>query len=261
MPRWDPDQYQKYADERSRPFYDLLSRVAVADPRRVVDLGCGPGRLTAGLAARWPKAQILGVDSSPEMIDAAAAHAGGNVRFRQQDLRDFTPEEPVDLIVSNATLQWVEDHRSVLPQLVDALTPDGWLAFQVPGNQTAPSHTLLHELAAEPRFSDALAGIDRRVMPPAAEYLADLVGLGCQVDAWETTYLHLLQGPDPVYQWVSGTGARPYLQALSGQRREEFVSEYQARLRMAYPPQPYGTVLPFRRIFVVARRIPSADLA
>jgi trans-aconitate 2-methyltransferase len=220
----------------------------------VVDLGCGPGQLTAGLAERWPRAEILGIDSSAEMISAARQHAGPRVDFRTADLRDFAPDRPVDVIVSNATLQWVDDHRSVLPRLVDLLAPGGWLAFQVPGNQNEPSHTLLHELGSDPRFADATGRIDRRVMPPAETYLADLIGLGCEADAWETTYLHVLTGEDPVFAWISGTGARPYLQALDEDRRAEFVADYKARLREAYPPRPFGTVLPFRRIFAVARK-------
>ncbi|HEY9293561.1 MAG TPA: methyltransferase domain-containing protein [Microlunatus sp.] len=272
MPTWDPIHYLQYADQRSRPFHELLARVGADRPRTVVDLGCGPGRLTATLAQRWPDADVLGVDSSAEMIAAATEYAGPRLTFRVQDLRDFVRDPsigsdttgsgpivpgqngPIDVIVSNATLQWVDDHRSVLPGLVDALAPGGWLAFQVPGNQNEPSHTLLHELGSDPRFVDATGGIDRRVMPPASVYLDDLTGLGCQVDAWETTYLHLLTGEDAVFNWVTGTGARPYLQALSDERRPSFVAEYKQRLREAYPTRPYGTVLPFRRIFAVARK-------
>jgi trans-aconitate 2-methyltransferase len=257
MPVWDPSHYLRYADERSRPFFELVGRIGAEQPRRVVDLGCGPGQLTASLAERWPEAEILGIDSSAEMIEAAAAHAGPRVAFQQQDLRDFAPQHQVDVIISNAALQWVDDHRNILPRLVEALTPGVWLAFQVPGNQTAPSHALLHQLAAEPRFSDALAGIDPRVMPPATDYLADMIGLGCHADAWETTYLHLLPGVDPVFSWISGTGARPYLQALPDGLRDEFIGQYKELLRQAYPAQPYGTVLPFRRIFAVGRRTSS----
>ena len=270
MPIWDPERYLRYADERSRPFHELLARVPVDGPRTVVDLGCGPGQLTATLTQRWPEAEVLGLDSSPEMITAAEAHAGPRLRFGVQDLRDFVrdrasrrsaPDAPgddvpgeFDVIVSNATLQWVDDHRSVLPGLVDALAPGGWLAFQVPGNQNEPSHTLLHELGSDPRFAEATGRIPRRVMPPASVYVDDLTRLGCDVDAWETTYLHVLPGDDAVFNWVSGTGARPYLQALPDDLRAEFVLDYRALLAEAYPQQPYGTVLPFRRIFAVAHK-------
>ena len=258
MTVWDPGHYLRYADERSRPFVELTARIEAADPRSVVDLGCGPGQLTAALADRWPSATVAGIDSSAEMIAAAhqAAHQDGRpgLEFRQQDIRDFAPDLPVDVIISNATLQWVDDHRAVLPRLVEALAPGGWLAFQVPGNQTAPSHTLLHQLGQDPRFAPWTGDIDRRITPPATEYVADLSRLGLQTDAWETTYLHILQGEDPVFDWISGTGARPYLQALPDDLREIFVGEYKALLQKAYPRQSFGTVLGFRRIFAVGHR-------
>jgi trans-aconitate 2-methyltransferase len=255
MPVWDPRTYLEFADERSRPFVDLLSRVGAADPTVVVDLGCGPGQLTASLADRWPKAQILGLDSSPEMITQAAKFASPRVRFHVQDLRDWQPETPVDVIISNATLQWVPGHRQLLPFLVSSLVFDGWLAFQVPGNFDEPSHQLLRQLAATPRYAPMLTEVAWPAAADAATYLDDLARLGCSVDAWETTYLHMLSGPNPVFRWISGTGARPVLQALPDDHRVQFVSEYQERLNEAYPTGPYGTVLPFRRIFVVARRV------
>jgi trans-aconitate 2-methyltransferase len=254
MTSWNPDTYLQFADERSRPFYDLVARVGSSDPYDVVDLGCGPGQLTASLADRWPTAQIVGLDSSAEMIEAAQEHARERVRFEVTDLRSWRPETPVDVIISNATLQWVPGHRDLLPHLVEALKPGGWLAFQVPGNFEEPSHRLLHELAADPRFVDATRGLERPAAEDSATYLADLAGLSCSVDAWETTYVHVLTGPDPVFRWISGTGARPVLQALSGEQGSIFEAEYSAALRSAYPAQSFGTLLPFRRIFVVAHK-------
>jgi trans-aconitate 2-methyltransferase len=254
MADWEPEVYLQFADERSRPFTELLARVRTQEPDVVVDLGCGPGQLTATLADRWPAASVEGVDSSAAMVEAAARHASGRVRFRRADVADWRPERPVDVLVSNATLQWVPGHRSLLPGLVDALARGGWLAFQVPGNFDEPSHVLLRELAADPRF----AAHTRYVPFPAAfdadVYLGDLTSLGCRVDAWETTYLHVLAGPDPVLRWISGTGARPILQALPTAPRAEFESEYAKLLRAAYPGHPFGTLLPFRRIFVVAQK-------
>ena len=171
------------------------------------------------------------------MIERAQAYAHSHLRFAVQDLRDWRPAAPVDVIVSNATLQWVPEHRALLPGLVDALAPGGWLAFQVPGNFDEPSHRLLDELADDPRFADFTAARERPDAYDAATYLADLTGLGCTVNAWETTYLHVLTGPDPVFRWISGTGARPVLQALPDDRREEFVREYKSRLAAAYPEQ------------------------
>jgi trans-aconitate 2-methyltransferase len=250
--RWDPDRYLVYADERGRPFVDLLARVGAERPSRVVDLGCGPGNLTGLLAARWPGADVLGVDSSPEMVERASASGVEGVRFEVGDLRSWRPTGPVDVLVANATYQWVPGHLELLPRLVEHLAPEGWFAFQVPGNHDEPSHVLLHELAADPRFAAHTDGVARPHSHDPVVYADVLRDLGMEVDAWETTYLHLLTGEDPVFTWISGTGARPTLQALPDDLRETFVAEYKELLRAAYPPGPHGTTLPFRRIFVVA---------
>jgi trans-aconitate 2-methyltransferase len=250
---WDPGQYLKYADERGRPFGDLISRVAAERPGYVVDLGCGPGNLTATLIHRWPTADVEGVDSSGEMIEKATAVAvPGRLEFHVGDLRQWEPRRPVDVLVSNAALQWVPDHIRLLPKLVTFLAPGGWLAFQVPGNFCEPSHQILRELAGEARWG--LGDIAFPSSHPPVDYAAALAAVGCAVDAWETTYLHILSGADPVFEWISGTGARPVLAALDRRARAEFSAVFKARLREAYPPRDYGTVLPFRRIFTVARR-------
>lgn len=254
MVRWNPATYRQFSDERSRPFFDLTARIECASPRSVVDLGCGPGELTAKLASRWPDAKVEGIDSSPEMIEQAASLQDDHVSFRLGDVEWWRPAEPVDVLVSNATLQWVDGHRDLLPQFVDALAPAGWLAFQVPGNFEEPSHQLLRDLATDSRYSAATETVQYPEAFDAQTYLGDLVELGCQVDAWETTYLHMLDGPDAVFRWISGTGARPVLQALPDEKREEFVLDYKAALRAAYPAQPSGTVLRFRRVFVVAQQ-------
>ena len=251
--QWDPDRYLTYADERGRPFVDLLARVAAEDPRSVVDLGCGPGNLTALLAQRWPGAEVLGLDSSPDMVARARAGHVPGVRFEVADLRGWRPGRPVDVLVANATYQWVPGHLDLLPGLVSAVAPAGWFAFQVPGNHGEPSHVLLHELAADPRFAPHTRGVARPHSHDPVVYADRLRDLGLDVDAWETTYLHLLGGEDPVFTWISGTGAGPTLQALPRGVREDFVAEYKALLREAYPPGPHGTTLPFRRVFVVAR--------
>jgi trans-aconitate 2-methyltransferase len=254
---WDPDRYLVYADERGRPFVDLLHRVDADAPRRVVDLGCGPGTLTALLAARWPGADVVGVDSSPEMVERARGGGFAGVRFETGDVRTWRPREPVDVVVANAVYQWVPGHLDLLPGLVSHVAADGWFAFQVPGNHGAPSHTLLHRLAADPRFAAFTAAVARPHSHDPEVYADALRDLGLVVDAWETTYLHLLSGPDPVFTWISGTGARPTLAALPTGMREEFVTDYKALLREAYPPGPHGTVLPFRRVFVVAHLPPE----
>jgi len=249
---WDPVAYLTYADERGRPFVDLLARVPATEPRTAVDLGCGPGNLTALLAQRWPGAAVVGVDSSPEMVAAADPVPG--IRYVVGDLRYWRPRAPVDVLVSNATLQWVPGHLDLLPDLLGYVAPGGWLAFQVPGNFTAPSHTLRHELEQEPRFAPYLDGVVRPHAHDPQVYLELLLDLGCEVDAWETTYQHVLAGPDAVFRWAVSTGARPTLQALPEGLRAEFEEEFRGALRAAYPETRHGTVLPFRRVFVVARR-------
>lgn len=248
---WDPDRYLAFADHRGRPFVELLGRVAATAPATVVDLGCGPGNLTALLAERWPGAEVAGVDSSPEMLERARRDVPG-VSFVEGDLRDWAPADPVDVLVSNATLQWLPDHLELLGRLVGLVRPGGWLAFQVPGNFDEPSHTIRAGLAAEP-YAAHTAGAAAPSSHDAATYLRALQGLGCEVDAWETTYLHVLHGPDPVFTWVSGTGARPTLQALPADLRPAFEDELRRRLRAAYPDDGHGVVLPFRRVFAVAR--------
>ena len=275
---WDPGTYLRFGSERARPFFDLLSRVGADDPGFVADLGCGPGNLTAVLAARWPGARVLGVDSSPEMIGAAraelaapeagaaegaaaqaaglgaAAVPAGRLEFRLADIRTWQPEQPVDVITCNAVLQWIPGHRELLTSWAGWLTPGGWLAFQLPGNFDQPSHTILRELAGTPRWRSQLQGVQlNRQAGDPADYLALLAGAGCQVDAWETTYLHVLPGEDAVVDWYRGSGLRPVLSALPPAEAEEFLAGYRDLIRVAYPPAPYGTVLPFRRVFVVAQ--------
>jgi trans-aconitate 2-methyltransferase len=281
---WDPAQYLSFADERSRPFFDLAGRIGATEPRYVVDLGCGPGQLTATLADRWPDAIVDGIDSSPEMISAAeqmlagaeralgpgaasvaapvaadtagaaaAATAGGRLNFRVGNLIDWQPDRPVDVIVSNAVLQWVPGHLGLLPAWTSALAPGGWLAFQLPGNFDQPSHEILRELAQSPKWRAKLPGVqlNRQAGEPAV-YLDVLARLGLRVDAWETTYLHVLTGADPVTEWYKGSGLRPVLSLLGAADAAAFLAEYGERVRIAYPATGFGTVLPFRRVFVVA---------
>ncbi|MDK1476009.1 trans-aconitate 2-methyltransferase [Streptomyces sp. 549] len=266
-PVWDPQQYLRHADHRTRPFHDLLARIprlpTGGRPPRIADLGCGPGNVTALLADRWPDALITGFDSSPDMLRAARRHAGptpggGRLDFAPGDIAHWDPPGAFDLIVSNAALQWVRGHAELFKGWLEALPPGGVLAFQVPGNFVAPSHALLGELCDSPRWRDRLGEQGRRyvhILEPY-EYLQRLTDAGCAVDAWETTYVQLLQGEDPVLDWVRGTALRPVLTALADdpQAGDAFVAEYRDRLRLAYPPGPHGTVFPFRRIFTVARK-------
>jgi trans-aconitate 2-methyltransferase len=251
---WDPTKYLAYADHRGRPFHELVARIGATAPRRVIDLGCGPGNLTVTLRERWPDAELEALDSSPEMVAAAAA---AGLDAREQDLHDWTPAPDTDVVIANAVLQWVPDHVDLIQRWLGVLPSGSWLAFQVPGNFDAPSHVTIRELAAEPRWQERLGGLELRA-PDAArdprDYADLLADAGCHVDAWETSYLQRLEGPDPVLEWVTGTALRPIKSALAEPDWRRFHAELGTRLRTAYPARPDGvTWFDFRRIFVVAR--------
>ncbi|HLY34730.1 MAG TPA: methyltransferase domain-containing protein, partial [Jatrophihabitantaceae bacterium] len=224
--------------------------------RRVVDVGCGPGELTAALSTRWPGAIVQGIDSSPEMIERAVRHTTERLSFRVADAASWSIPADTDVVVSNATLQWVPDHRAVLDGWAQSLPSGGWIAVQVPGNFQSPSHALMRELTMSPRWSHQLDGVLRHhdsVAEP--ERYADLLlQRGLEVDVWETTYVHVLHGVDPVLEWVRGTGLRPVLAALGAADAAEFEREYASSLRRAYPATARGTLFPFRRIFAVGHR-------
>ncbi|MET9614297.1 methyltransferase domain-containing protein [Kitasatospora indigofera] len=265
---WDPAQYLRFADERTRPLLDLLARVpTLPEPRTpaVLDIGCGPGNSTAVLRRRWPHARITGIDNSPGMLTTARTEGEPAARYLLADARTYdpAPHHP-DLIVSNAALQWLnaghegqpQGHLALLPAWTAALRPGGTLAVQVPGNFDAPSHTLLAELRRSPRWH-RLLGDDatRPGIHTPAQYLDTLTGAHCTADVWETTYSTLLKGPDPVLEWVKGTALRPVLSRLTDPADQAaFLAEYGALLREAYPAGPHGTVFPFRRVFAVAVR-------
>jgi trans-aconitate 2-methyltransferase len=258
--RWDPAQYDRYSDERGRPFVDLVSRVRLpAPPDRVVDVGCGPGSLTRSLADRWPDATVTGVDSSADMIAAAEPLAiPGRLEFVRADLRDWRPAAPVDLVVANAVLQWVPGHLGLIADLAGWLAPGGALAFQVPDNFDQPSHTIIRDLRQSPTWRDRLgADADRTIgVERPAAYLSTLVEAGLEPDVWQSEYFHVLTGEDAVLEWIKGTALRPVLDALAGDETAtaSFLAECAERLRAAYPSEAYGTVFPFRRTFAVGHR-------
>lgn len=253
---WDPAKYLRYGDERSRPFGELLARVRAERPSTVVDLGCGPGTLTAHLAERWPAARVVGLDSSVEMIGSARALATP-VEFDVVDVRDWHAGSDVDVVVANAVLQWVPGHDELLCRWVGELRSGAVLAFQVPGNFDYPSHRAIREVAGQPQWGEQLSGVLRgteSVLEPT-RYAALLTDAGCAVDAWETTYVHLLPatGPDhPVLSWVEGTALRPVRAALDDAGWNDFRAALTARLASAYPIHNGLCAFPFRRIFVVA---------
>ncbi|MEV7574162.1 trans-aconitate 2-methyltransferase [Pseudarthrobacter sp. NPDC089323] len=256
--KWDPAIYGQFGDYRNRPFFDLTGRIMADRPERVVDLGCGPGNLTATLAGRWPEAEVVGVDSSAEMLDKAGTVAARlpRLRFERIDIAGWMPSAETDVVVSNAALQWVPGHQDLMREWLAALRPGAWFGMQVPGNFGAPSHTLLRDLAASARWAPELDGVLRggESVGEPADYLNILLDAGCTADAWETTYQQVLPGDDPVLEWVRGTALRPVLAVLSLDGGREFEAEYAAALRTAYPPGRHGTVFPFRRIFAVGRK-------
>jgi trans-aconitate 2-methyltransferase len=259
---WDPAVYARYGTERSRPFADLVARIGADHPRTVADLGCGSGELTAMLAGRWPGARVTGIDSSPEMI-ARAQRLGTGVEFHVGDLRHWRPGPDTDVVVTNAALQWVPDHGELLDRWVRELPPGAVIAMQVPGNFDAPSHRALREVGGRQPYATALAGELREApVDDAAGYATRLTSLGAAVDAWETTYLHLLPagGEHPVLRWMEGTALRPVRARLDDAAWAGFRTDLGKRLAAAYPVENGLVVFPFRRIFVVARTASGEDV-
>ena len=263
---WNAQQYLRFANDRLRPFLDLITQLdADGEVHTVVDLGCGPGNATALLVDWWPDARIVGIDSSPAMIEAAAEHAaGGRVEFELGDLRDWQPAEKVEVLLANAVLQWVPDHLDLLPRLAAQLAPGGVLGFQVPGNFDAPSHLALAEVKRN--WAGRIpADLARPASHDPAVYLEKLVEAGLDPDVWETTYTYLIPSdPDPavpcgVTEFVRGSALRPAIKALGEAEAGEFVAEYDALARQAYPVREIGgysvQLLPYRRIFAIGRSV------
>lgn len=253
-PGWDPAQYLRFEGERLRPALDLIARIAHPGPRRVVDLGCGAGNALPVLAARFPGAEVVGVDGSPAMLAKAE---GAGFRTELADIARWTPADgPVDVIFSNAALHWLPDHAALLPRLLGLLAPGGVLAVQMPAMHDAPLRALQDRVAALGPWAARLAGVASAapILPPEGYY--DLVaGRVAALDLWVTEYLHVLRGEgDPVVQWAMGTSLRPYLDALDEAARPGFLAAYGAALRPHYPRHADGAVLlPFRRLFILAR--------
>jgi trans-aconitate 2-methyltransferase len=256
-PAWDPEQYSRFEAERDRAALDLLLRLpADLEPREVWDLGCGAGQHAALLKRRHPAAAVHGLDSSAAMLGEAAGRHG-DIDWRQGDIADWRPEAPADLILANASLHWLPDHAGLLRRLVEALAPGGVLAVQMPMAHETRHHTLMRAVAAEGPWAGALAGVETIAPLLSLEAYYEVLAEGCDaVDIWATTYLHALNGPDAVLEWMKGTALRPFLAALDDPAmRPAFLSALGARLAEDYPRRPDGvTLLTFPRLFLVARR-------
>jgi trans-aconitate 2-methyltransferase len=252
---WNPNQYLKFSQPRLRPAMDLLARIPSSEPRLVCDLGCGAGNVTAALAERWPRAKIIGVDSSAAML-AQAARALPQVRWVHHSLADWQAESPADVIYSNAALHWLPHHQQLFPALVKALAPGGVLAVQMPRNFAAPSHTLIDATARSGPWLSRLEPLLGAA--PVGEpqfYYSLLAPQARSLDIWESEYLQVLTGEDPVKEWTKGSWLMPFLDRLEPAERVAFEADYAQRLRGAYPPLADGsTLFPFRRLFIVLQK-------
>jgi len=222
----------------------------------VVDLGCGPGNVTAELAARWPNARVVGLDNSEAMVESARADFA-DVEFVEGEIGDWSASVgggDWDVVYSNAALHWVEGHECLFPELLDQVAPGGWLAVQMPASFRELSHTVARDIAEQPRWSDKLAdALPESPVAEPADYHRWLAPGAASLEVWETTYLHELTGPDPVFQWFRGSWLRPVLARLGSADAASFEAEYCAAVAELYPPDELGQVLmPFRRIFVIA---------
>lgn len=256
---WDPAQYLRFADQRLRPAVELLARIPQRSPACVYDLGCGAGNVTRLLRERWPDARIVGVDSSVEMLERAAREAPG-IEWVHDDLASWRPPQPADVVFSSATLQWLDGHERLFPELLDSVAPGGAFALQMPRNFGAPSHKLMREVAGSGPWRARLEPLLRSAPVGSPSFYYELLAPRApSVDVWETEYVHVLSGDDPVLQWTRGTALRPLLAALAPAEREGFEHRYAELLRTAYQKRADGTTLfPFRRLFIVAIRASTA---
>lgn len=252
---WDPTQYLKFAGERLRPALDLLSRIPATAPATVVDLGCGTGNLAPLFMQRWPQARLTGVDSSPEML-AKARTDHPQAKFIEADVATWRPAQPVDVLYSNAALHWIPDHDSVMPGLLSAVKAGGWLAIQMPHNFAAPSHTCINEAIEQGPWRARLEPHLRRA--PVADpqhYWRLLHAQSSALEIWESEYLQVLTGDNPVAEFIKGSWLRQFLARLAEPERTRFENDYRERVRVAYPREAGGhTLFPFRRLFIVAQR-------
>jgi trans-aconitate 2-methyltransferase len=253
---WSARQYLKFEDERTRPPRDLLAQVPLQAPRRVIDLGCGPGNSTELLVERFPEAEVIGLDSSPDMLHQARGRLPG-VDFVEADLATWTLPPATDLLFANAVIQWVPDHTGVLRRMLGALPAGGVLAVQMPDNTNEPALALMREVgAAGPWAAKLMAShAARDDLPTPGDYY-DLLRPACaRLDIWHTNYNHVMASPEGIVEWFKGSALRPFLNAISEDERTAYLAAYTARIAQAYPARFDGKVLlRFPRLFIVAVR-------
>ncbi len=262
---WNPGQYLKFEDNRLRPALDLMGRIPLESPQVVYDLGCGSGNVTRLLADRWPDADVVGMDNSPEMLAQAAGDSDGSagrIRWQTGDLADWRPDSTPSVLYSNAVIQWVPDHDELVPRLWAMLPPGGCLAVQAPLSWDMRSHQLMREALADGGPGGQAIGpaelrqaVGNRWVQDPDFYYDLLAPQSAHLDVWTTEYQHVLYGDDAVLEWVTGTGLRPILNGLNDNDRETYLAEYRRRLNAEYPKRADGvTLYPFRRLFFVAVR-------
>lgn len=253
---WSAEQYSKFETERNRPVLDLLVHIPSNGVKTAADIGCGPGNSTELLRDKYPLAQITGMDSSADMIDAARKRLP-DIQFELADISTWEARGPFDIILANAALQWVPDHVKLFPALISKLSAGGSLAVQMPDNFNEHSHRLMREIASEGSWKDKLTSSSKRVARETADwYYKELRGTVSKLDIWRTTYYHSLSGgADAIVEWFKGTGLQPYLNPLSENERLEFIKLYKNALAMSYKIYSDGTVLlPFPRLFIIVTR-------
>jgi trans-aconitate 2-methyltransferase len=256
MTDWNVRQYLRFEDERTRPSRDLLAQVSLTRARLAIDLGCGPGNSTELLVERYPDAEIVGLDSSPDMLRQARERLP-KCSFTQADLATWTPKEPADLLFANAVFQWVADHPAVLRRLVQALPQGGVLAVQMPDNTSEPALALMREIAGNgPWAANAALAEAARADLPTPEFYYDLLKPLCaRVDIWHTIYNHVMAGPEGIVEWFKGSALRPFISALDAGMREGFLAAYRTQITRHYTRRFDGRVLlKFPRLFIVATR-------
>lgn len=252
---WDANQYLKFEDKRLRPALELLDRIRLESPKKILDLGCGTGNVTKIISEKWENSEVIGLDSSEQMLDKAKK-LSQKINWQLQDINFWNPNETFDLIYSNATLHWVKNHTKIFQHLVSKINRNGILAVQMPLNQKAPSHALMNKVLTDLDFcsSEFRESLWSNAVEEPSFYYDLLAPKVKMIDIWTTTYYQIMEGENPIYDWVKSTGLRPVLKNLSEDEKEIFIPEFQKNLKIAYPKQSDGkTIFPFTRLFIVAQ--------